>query len=97
MATPEKKDAPAKTESKVEIPSTNALRGANEPPADAIAEDSGAAAVQRAVQETFDAASERGFFGQKADPTPRENYTLRGVTSGKPTPETIVRNADPLH
>lgn len=40
------------------------------------------------VQAAFDEASEKGYFGHSPDETPRENYTLKGVTSGKPTPET---------
>ena len=40
------------------------------------------------VQAKFDEANEKGYFGTLADETPNENYTLRGVTSGKPTPET---------
>lgn len=40
------------------------------------------------VQKTVDAAGEQGFYGKTADPTPRENYTVAGVTSGAPTPET---------
>jgi hypothetical protein len=40
------------------------------------------------VRAAFDEANEQGFFGQSPDNTPRENYTLKGVTSGKPTPET---------
>lgn len=39
------------------------------------------------VQAKFDEANEKGFFGEQVDDTPRENYTLGGVTSGKPTPE----------
>ena len=46
--------------------------------------DSGAAEVQ----ENVDAENEQGFRGARVDPTPLENYTLQGVTSGKPTPET---------
>lgn len=46
--------------------------------------DQAAAEVQRRV----DAAEEKGYFGVSPDPTPRENYTVAGVTSGKPTPET---------
>lgn len=42
------------------------------------------------VQEAFDAAEDKGFFGKKVDPTPNENYTVAGVTSGAPTPETDV-------
>ena len=46
--------------------------------------DSGEAEVQANVEE----ANEQGFLGTRVDPTPLENYTLGGVTSGKPTPET---------
>lgn len=46
--------------------------------------DSGEAEVQAKVDEE----NERGFRGARVDPTPLENYTLEGVTSGKPTPET---------
>ena len=31
---------------------------------------------------------EQGFRGVEVDPTPNENYTVAGVTAGKPTPET---------
>jgi hypothetical protein len=47
-------------------------------------EDSGEAEVQQNVDEE----NEQGFRGARVDPTPLENYTLQGVTSGKPTPET---------
>lgn len=46
------------------------------------------------VQERFDEAAEKGFFGNRVDPTPNENYSLEGgiedVRTGKtgPTPET---------
>ena len=50
--------------------------------------DAGEADVQAAV----DAEVEQGFVGTEVDPTPNENYTVAGVTSGKPTPET-----DPAH
>ncbi len=33
-------------------------------------------------------ANEKGFLGEKVDPTPNEAYTVAGVTSGAPTPET---------
>lgn len=39
------------------------------------------------VQAKFDEAAEKGYFGEVPDETPNENYTLKGVTSGKPTPE----------
>ena len=40
------------------------------------------------IQAKFDEANEKGYFGHTPDETPNENYTLAGVTSGKPTPET---------
>jgi hypothetical protein len=40
------------------------------------------------VQKTVDAENEQGFIGQQVDPTDRANYTVGGVTSGAPTPET---------
>jgi hypothetical protein len=43
---------------------------------------------QAEVQAKFDEAAEKGYFGETPDETPNENYTLKGVTSGKPTPET---------
>ena len=46
--------------------------------------DSGAAEIQA----RFDKANAKGYFGETPDETPNENYTLAGVTSGKPTPET---------
>jgi hypothetical protein len=39
------------------------------------------------VQARFDEANEQGYFGHTPDETPNENYTLKGVTSGAPTPE----------
>ncbi len=45
-------------------------------------------ATQEAVQATVDAEQEQGYRGTTVDPTPNENYTVAGVTSGKPTPET---------
>ena len=51
---------------------------------------------QDEVQQAFDAAREKGYFGVSPDPTPNEHYTLKGVTSGKPTPETDDGLADEL-
>ena len=51
--------------------------------------DSGEAEVQAKV----DAENEQGFRGTRVDPTPLENYTLSGVTSGAPTPETDEKAA----
>jgi hypothetical protein len=53
-------------------------------------DDGGAAEVQANV----DKANDQGFLGTAVDPTPRENYTLRGVVSGAPTPETDEAAAD---
>lgn len=39
-------------------------------------------------QEAVDVEREQGFRGIEVDETPNENYTLAGVNSGKPTPET---------
>lgn len=52
-------------------------------------DDGGAAEVQAKV----DAENEQGFSGTRVDPTPLENYTLDGVTSDKPTPETDEKAA----
>ena len=52
-------------------------------------DDGGAAEVQAKVDEE----NEQGFRGTRVDPTPLENYTLSGVTSGKPTPETDEKAA----
>jgi hypothetical protein len=40
------------------------------------------------VQKRVDKETEQGFRGIEVDPTPNENYTVAGVTAGKPTPET---------
>lgn len=43
----------------------------------------------KAVQAAFDKETEQGYRGEAAtDPTPNENYTVAGVISGAPTPET---------
>ncbi|MFD7996839.1 hypothetical protein [Streptomyces mexicanus] len=44
--------------------------------------------VAQAIQKATDEAEEQGYFGTSVDPTPNENYTLKGVTSGASTPET---------
>jgi hypothetical protein len=54
------------------------------------AKDGGAAEVQKRT----DAELEQGFRGVEADTTPNENYTVQGVTSGAPTPETDQAQAD---
>lgn len=40
------------------------------------------------VQKKSDVETAQGFAGVETDPTPNENYTVAGVTSGAPTPET---------
>jgi hypothetical protein len=40
------------------------------------------------VQDHMDVINEQGYMGVKVDPTPNENYTLRGAAEGLPTPET---------
>ena len=47
-----------------------------------------AEAANEQVQEQVDAENEQGFRGTEVDSTPNENYTVAGVTSGAPTPET---------
>ncbi len=46
--------------------------------------DAGKAQVQKQV----DKENEQGFIGTEVDPTPNSAYTVAGVTSGEPTPET---------
>jgi hypothetical protein len=47
-------------------------------------EDLGQAQLQQAAND----ANEQGYIGSVPDPTPNDNYTVSGVTSGAPTPET---------
>ena len=51
---------------------------------------------QKEVQDRFDEANEKGYFGVTPDPTPNENYTLQGQGKGLPTPETDDGLADEL-
>lgn len=44
-------------------------------------------------QEIIDREASQGFRGSEVDSTPNENYTVAGVTSGAPTPETDVESA----
>lgn len=43
---------------------------------------------QQDLQERIDAENAQGFRGVEVDSTPNENYSVAGVTSGAPTPET---------
>jgi hypothetical protein len=45
------------------------------------------------ADKVIDQESAQGFRGVEVDPTPNENYTVAGVTSGAPTPETDVASA----
>ncbi len=45
-------------------------------------------ATAKAVQSAVDQETKQGFRGVEVDPTPNEAYTVAGVTSGQPTPET---------
>jgi hypothetical protein len=54
----------------------------------ATKKDKGADVGQGEVQEKMDEATEKGFIGSVPDPTDNEAYTVGGVTSGAPTPET---------
>lgn len=65
-------------------------RGVGEPPADVLADEPAARALQEAVNEVIHKETEQGFRGYNTDPTPNEAYTLRGVGKGMPTPETTV-------
>lgn len=58
--------------------------------ADAAKADQSAAEVQRKADED----AERGFRGVEVDSTPNEAYSVAGVTSGMPTPETDEEQAD---
>lgn len=42
------------------------------------------------AQSMMDEWTEKGHRGTAVDPTPNENYTVAGVTSGAPTPETDI-------
>lgn len=40
------------------------------------------------VDKAVEKETEQGFRGNEVDPTPNENYTVKGVIDGKPVPET---------
>lgn len=45
-------------------------------------------AANAQAQDAMDAITDKGYRGTVPDETPNENYTVAGVTSGAPTPET---------
>jgi hypothetical protein len=49
--------------------------------------------LARNLQSTADKETKQGFRGTEVDSTPNENYTVAGVTAGKPTPETDAEQA----
>lgn len=58
---------------------------------DAVKADS---ANADSVQEKVDKETAQGFRGVEVDSTPNENYSVAGVTSGAPTPETDEAQAE---
>lgn len=52
------------------------------------------AAASAGPQEVVDRQAGQGFRGVEVDSTPNEAYTLAGVTSGLPTPETDEGQAE---
>lgn len=56
--------------------------------ADAKSGDKDVDASIAEVQANMDEITDKGYQGERTDPTPLENYTVDGVTSGAPTPET---------
>lgn len=48
----------------------------------------------QAVQDAEDVVTSLGYRGTKVDPTENHAYTVAGVTSGVPTPETHPEQAD---
>lgn len=62
----------------------------SKPAADDVPTTEASAEVQRVAE----AEMQQGFRGVEVDPTPNEHYTVDGVTSGKPTPETDPEHAE---
>lgn len=87
--TPTEKKAPAAPAAPAKVLTTNPPRQ-DALPADAVADEPGAAALQGFVKDQADRDQARGYRGVKSDTTPRENYTVAGVGKGLPTPETTV-------
>lgn len=46
------------------------------------------ASTKQPTAETSSPTEEPGLRGDEVDQTPNDNYTVAGVTAGKPTPET---------
>lgn len=82
MATPRK---PAKKAAATKPAPRRTTRTAAPKPAD---ETPKVEAAAQAAADVMEDITDAGHFGESTDPTPNENYTVGGVTSGKPTPET---------
>lgn len=54
---------------------------------------SSSTADKATIEERVNKEQTQGFRGVEVDPTPNENYTVQGVISGAPTPETDVESA----
>lgn len=52
---------------------------------------------QKEAQKTVDKEEDAGVRGTVPDPTPNENYTVKGVVAHKPTPETDPKAAADAH
>ena len=50
-----------------------------------------AEAINERVQDVVDDETARGYRGVATDPTDNAAYTIQGVTSGAPTPETDAK------
>ena len=87
----------ADTDTTIPVTSTTAA----ETPAQAAKREASAAKAVSAsaegdkaeVQANMDAEQDKGYYGTVPDPTPNENYTVRGVAAGLPTPETDPEQA----
>lgn len=62
----------------------------NDQPKSSTSKDAGEAEMQA----IHDKETDQGYRGVVADPTPNSAYTIAGVTSGEPTPETHEEMAD---
>ena len=55
---------------------------------DSLVPEPGPDVGEKSVQARIDKETEAGLRGIETDPTPNSNYTVEGVVSGAPTPET---------
>lgn len=69
---------------------SRAPRGVGEPASDAKSDEEGVRLTQESVQKQVDEETAKGYRGQQVSSVPNSHYTVAGVTSGKPTPETTV-------